>query len=244
MNSQNSTYFENSRRATLAQRQYCIANPSGWPGYGSNVWGLTACDCRYFGYEAHGAPPAQSDDGTIAPTAPGGAMAFTPEYSLPNLQFLYNQYRTNLWTANGFRDSFNLRSPAWYDTDELGIDQGPIVIMIENYRTQRPWRLFMQNAEVQRGLQRAGFVSLPFVAPTVLAQPSLNTVTLTWNSLAGRTYQVEYSPDLATWYASPGGEVTATGATASWTDSGPPGTAALPFSLNKRFYRVFQFGSP
>ncbi|MFZ0826546.1 MAG: glucoamylase family protein [Verrucomicrobiia bacterium] len=243
MNSQNSTYCENSRRATLAQRQYCIANPSGQTGYGSNVWGLTACDDPYVGYEAHGAPPAQNDDGTIAPTAPGGAMAFTPEYSLPNLEYLYNQYRTNLWTANGFRDAFNLGVP-WFDTDELGIDQGPIVIMIENYRTQRPWRLFMQNAEVQRGLQRAGFVSLPFVALTVQALTNENTVTLTWDSQAGRTYQVEYSPDLATWFASPSGEVTATGTTASWTDAGPPGTLALPSSVPHRFYRVFQFGSP
>ena len=160
MNSHSSTYFENSRRAALAQRSYCIANPKGQVGYGSNVWGLTACDDPYVGYEAHGAPPAQNDDGTIAPTAPGGAMAFTPEYSLPTLDYFYSHYRPHSWTAYGFRDAFNIRAQ-WYDTDELGIDQGPIVIMIENYRTQRVWRLFMQNKEVQRGLQRAGFVSLP-----------------------------------------------------------------------------------
>src|SRR5208282_1238676 len=201
--------------ATLAQRSYCIANPDGWPGYGSNVWGLTACDDPYVGYEAHGAPQAPDyqvpDNGTLAPTAPGGSMAFTPEYSLPNLQNLYNQYRTQMWTANGFRDAFNLRSPAWFDTDELGIDQGPIVIMIENYRTQNVWRLFMQNPEIQRGLQAAGFVSLPFIALSVSAEPALNTITLSWNSQAGRTYQVEYSPDLLTWFASPSGQVTATG---------------------------------
>src|ERR1039457_3460002 len=82
MNSHSSTYFENSRRATLAQLADCIANPAHWIGYSSNVWGLTACDGPT-GYEARGAPPALNDDGTIAPTAPGGAMAFTPEYSLP-----------------------------------------------------------------------------------------------------------------------------------------------------------------
>jgi hypothetical protein len=249
MNSHNSTYFENSRRATIAQRQYCIANPNGWPGYGSNVWGLTASDGPPpNGYEARGGPPAQNysvpDDGTIAPTAPGGAMAFAPEYSLPGLQMLYNQYRTNLWTANGFRDAFNLRSPVWYDTDELGIDQGPIVIMIENYRTQRVWQLFMQNPEIQRGLQLAGFVPLPFIALAVSAQPDQNLVTLSWNSQAGRTYQVEYSSDLVTWFASPSGEVMATGSTASWTDGGPPATASAPFGVTQRFYRVFQFGSP
>jgi len=242
MTNQNSTYFENSRRATLAQQSYCIANPLGWPGYSSTVWGLTACDDPS-GYEAHGAPPALNDDGTIAPTAPGGAMAFAPDIALPTLEYFYSHYRPHIWTAYGFLDAFNLNKQ-WYDTDELGIDQGPIVIMIENYRTQRPWQLFMQNAEIQRGLQRAGFVSLPFVALTVQAQVAQNTLTLTWAASAGITYQVEYSPDLVTWFASPSGEVTATGSTASWTDSGPPGTTALPFSDTERFYRVFKFGSP
>ena len=243
MNSQNSTYFENSRRAALAQRAYCIANPLGWLGYSGTVWGLTACDGPT-GYNAYGAPgPNTRDDGTIAPTAPGGAMAFTPEYSLPTLQYFYSQFRRNIWTAYGFHDAFNL-SVQWYDTDELGIDQGPIVIMIENYRTQRPWRLFMQNEEVQRGLQRAGFVSLPFMALRIQALPVQNAVSLAWDASAGRTYQVEYSPDLITWFASPTGEVIATGPTASWTDSGPPDTAAMPFTVPQRFYRVFQFGSP
>jgi hypothetical protein len=242
MNGQNSSYFENSRRAALAQVSYCTANPLGWLGYNSTNWGLTACDGPS-GYAAHGAPPALNDDGTLAPTAPGGAMAFTPEYSLPTLQSFYSHYRTHIWTAYGFLDAFNL-SAQWYDTDELGIDQGPIVIMIENHRTQRVWKLFMQNAEIQRGLQQAGFVPLPFVALTAQALPNQNAVTLTWASQAGRTYQVEYSPDLATWFASPTGEVIATGSTASWTDSGPPGTVSLPFSLTERFYRVFQFGSP
>jgi hypothetical protein len=242
MNSQSSTYFENSRRAALAQQSYCITNPLGQAGYSSSVWGLTACDDPS-GYEAHGAPPGLNDDGTIAPTAAGGAMAFTPENSLPTLEYFYSHFRLHIWTAYGFRDAFNLGAQ-WYDTDELGIDQGPIVIMIENYRTQRVWRLFMQNAEVQRGLQRAGFVSLPFMALTVQALPAQNTLTLTWAASAGTTYQVEYSPDVVTWFASPTGEVIATGPTASWTDSGPPGTTALPFGNAERFYRVFQFGSP
>ncbi|MGA3142688.1 MAG: glucoamylase family protein [Verrucomicrobiota bacterium] len=243
MNSRSSTYFENSRRAALAQQSYCIANPNGEVGYSSSVWGLTACDDPYVGYEAHGAPPALNDDGTIAPTAPGGAMAFAPDISLPTLEYLYSNYRTQLWTAYGFRDAFNI-GDSWYDTDELGIDQGPIVIMIENYRTQRPWRLFMQNAEIQRGLQRAGFVSLPFVALTAQAQPAQSTLTLTWAASAGTTYQVEYSTNLVSWFTSPAGEITATGPTASWTDSGPPGTLFVPFTDTERFYRVFQLGSP
>ena len=85
MNSHNSTYFENSRRAALAQQSYCIANPSGWTGYSSNVWGLTACDGPS-GYEAHGAPPPLNDDGTIAPTAAGRCHGFRPRISLPTLR--------------------------------------------------------------------------------------------------------------------------------------------------------------
>ncbi|MGH9647012.1 MAG: glucoamylase family protein [Bryobacteraceae bacterium] len=155
MRGRGSTYFENSTRATLAQRAYCIANPLRRSGYSELVWGLTACDSPS-GYAAHGAPPAQNDDGTIAPTAAGGSIVFTPEYSVATLRYLYTQYRSRLWTEYGFRDAFNLGAN-WVDTDELGIDQGPIVIMIENYRTERVWRRFMQDPIVRRGLNRAGF---------------------------------------------------------------------------------------
>jgi hypothetical protein len=241
MNSHSSTYFENSRRAALAQRSYCIANPLNRTGYSGTNWGLTASDGPT-GYAAHGAPPALNDDGTVAPTAVGGATAFTPEYALPTLRHFYD-FRRNIWTAYGFRDAFNL-GQQWYGSDELGIDQGPIVIMIENYRTQRPWRLFMHNEIVQRGLQQAGFVSLPFIAAKLQALPAQNAFSLTWDAIAGRTYQVEYSTDLAAWFASPTGEVIASGPTASWTDSGPPDTVAIPFTVPQRFYRVFQFGSP
>jgi len=241
MNSHNSSYHLNSRRATLANRAYCMANPLGRLGYSSTNWGLTACDGPT-GYAAHGAPPALNDDGTIAPTAAGGAMAFTPEYSLPTLRRFY-LFRINIWTAYGFRDAFN-QTAQWWASDELGIDQGPIVIMIENYRTQRVWQSFMQSEVVQRGLQRAGFVSLPFVALKLQPLPLQNAISLTWDASVGRTYQVEYSTDLVSWFASPSGEVLAAGPTASWTDGGPPDTAALPFTATQRFYRVFQFGSP
>lgn len=160
MNRHNLTYFENSRRASLAQRAYCLANPLKHAGYNGLLWGLTACDGPP-GYSAHGAPPPQGDDGTIAPTAAGGSIAFTPEYSIPTLRFLYDKYRTQLWTAYGFRDALN-PSAHWFGPDELGIDQGPIVIMIENYRTERVWRRFMRSQIVQRGLQRAGFVPVSF----------------------------------------------------------------------------------
>ena len=167
MNEQNITYFENSRRATLAQRLYCIANPLHHSGYGSNVWGLTASDIPS-GYSARGAPPAENDDGTIAPTAPGGSVMFAPEVCIPALRYMYDRYRTNLWTGYGYRDAFNVNSN-WWGRDTLGLDQGPIVIAIENYRTQRVWSLFMQNPEIRLGLDRAGFMKLGWAVPRVIA---------------------------------------------------------------------------
>jgi hypothetical protein len=161
-------YFENSRRATLAQQAYCIANPGAKVGYGANQWGLTAGDGPG-GYNARGAPPAQNDDGTIAPTAVAGSLPFAPEICGPTLQHLYDTYPL-LWGPFGFRDGFNLTignpSPPWYDPDYLGIDQGPIVMMIENYRTGAIWNRFMQNIDVQHGMTAAGFMS-----PVGVGQP-------------------------------------------------------------------------
>lgn len=235
-----STYFENSRRASLAQRAYCIANPLGRVGYNGTVWGLTACDGPS-GYSARGAPPSQGDDGTIAPTAAGGSMAFIPEYSLATLRYFYTNYRTRMWTAYGYRDAFNLGA-SWVGPDELGIDQGPIVIMIENYRTQRVWRRFMQNPIIQSGLSRAGFSAILTVKPTLQVLPAQNAVSLTWDASTGTAFQVEYSPDLSTWFLSPTGDITNTGPAATWIDSGPPATSTNPFSVLSRFYQVFQYG--
>jgi hypothetical protein len=163
------TYFENSRRATLAQRAYCIANPKKYTGYGENLWGLTACDGPN-GYLARGAPPAQNDDGTIAPTAAGGSMPFAPEVCLPALRNMYDTYTTKIWTKYGFCDAFNL-SKNWWDKDVIGIDEGPIAIMIENYRSQKVWNVFMQNQDIRRGLERAGFTGLSDVE-----SPPLQTI--------------------------------------------------------------------
>jgi hypothetical protein len=103
----------------------------------------------------------------------------------------------------------------------------------------------MQNPQIQLGLQRAGFVSLPFMTNlTAQIQPAQDAVTVTWPATSGRTYQVEYSTDLVNWMASPSGEVTAAGSTASWTDAGPPATQTMPLTVTERFYRVFQLGWP
>ncbi len=152
-------YFENSRRATLANRAYAIANPSGFKDYGENVWGFTASDGPD-GYRARGAPPEQNDDGTVTPTAPGGSFPFTPVESLAALRHMYDTYLTRIWSRYGFRDAFN-PTRDWFATDHIGIDQGPIVLMIENYRTGAIWQSFMQVEAVQRGLERAGFQPFP-----------------------------------------------------------------------------------
>ena len=157
------TYFENSRRATLAQREYCIANPGGWTGYGPNLWGLTASDDPS-GYKAHGAPPAQDDNGTITPTAAASSLPFAPEVVIPTLHNMYDTYQAQLWGPYGFRDAFN-PTVSWYGTDYLGIDQGPIILMIENYLTQSLWSRFMTHPDVQLGLSRAGFTAATSVGP-------------------------------------------------------------------------------
>ncbi|GAB3258741.1 glucoamylase family protein [Larkinella harenae] len=161
-------YFENSRRATLANRAYCVANPGKFKEYEADIWGLTACDGpkdtvingqRFFSYRARGAAATQVvDDGTIAPTAAGGSMPFTPEESIRALQLMKYRYGKKIYGTYGFKDAFNLTYPGqWFDQDYLGIDSGPILLMTENYRTNMIWNLMMRNATLRRGLLRAGF---------------------------------------------------------------------------------------
>jgi hypothetical protein len=186
MRKRNSGYFENTRLATLTQRQYAILNPLHFPNYGSNEWGFTACDgpqttidgVRYAGYLARGAP-AGIDDGTIAPTAAASSLPFTPEACLSVLRHLYDTYGTNLWTTEGFRDAYNIRAH-WFARDLLGIDQGPMVVMLENYRTGSTWSRMMSSPTIQRGLERAGFTAPP---PDRLAatQMGAGRVELSWH---------------------------------------------------------------
>jgi hypothetical protein len=159
------------------------------------------------------------------------------------LRAFYSRFRVHILTEYGFRDAFNIGA-GWYDTDELGIDQGPIVIMIENYRNQRVWQLCMQNPEIQRGLLRAGFVPLPFVALNLQSVPALGAFDLSWNAAANRSYQVEYSPQLLTWASSPGLVLATNSGTFNWLDAGPPATVSAPATTPQRFYRVSQLGGP
>ncbi len=178
-------YFENSRRATLAQRAYAIANPSEYTGYGARLWGLSACDGpmdrtavidgrrrTFRTYAARGASFTEvTDDGTVTPSAAAGSVAFAPEVVVPTLIAMRMTYGARLFGQYGFVDALNptLRIDApvhhgrvdttrgWFDTDYLGIDQGPILAMIENHRSGLVWRTMRRNPHIARGLRRAGF---------------------------------------------------------------------------------------
>ena len=116
---------------------------------------LTASDDPW-GYTAHGAPPAQDDNGTITPTAAASSIVFAPDEVIPTLHHFYNTYGANLFGTYGFKDAFHL-GVNWWDTDYLGIDQGPIIIMIENYRSEFVWNVMKRSPYLTAGLCRAGF---------------------------------------------------------------------------------------
>ncbi len=147
-------YFDNSRNISLINRAHCIDNPRGHAGYSDLVWGLTA-SFNPWGYSAHS---PTSDNGTIAPTAALSAMPYVPAESLATLKHFYHVYGDRLWGPFGFVDAFNLTQD-WFAPGHVAIDQGPILIMIENYRTQLCWNLFMANPEIQPMLDAIGWTS-------------------------------------------------------------------------------------
>lgn len=186
MRARGSDYFENSRRATLSQRSYAMRNPMGWRGYGPDIWGLTASDGplngtvmidgvsrRFQTYWARGVSSReQNDDGTIAPTAAVASIVFSPELSIAATVGMREAFGELAWGRYGFFDAFNptLREPGptlqhgrivpgqgWVDDDYLGIDQGPILLMLENWRSELVWKTMRRNPYIVRGLQRAGF---------------------------------------------------------------------------------------
>ncbi|MBW4332072.1 Tat pathway signal protein [Stakelama sp. CBK3Z-3] len=182
-----SDYFENSRRATYAQRAYAIANPMQWEGYSRDIWGLTACDgpggvkhafkgeerqFRTYSARGPGSMPDGFDDGTIAPTAAVASLPFAPEIVEPATRALRDFQQGRIYGRYGFWDSFNpsFRWPeakgargsvdpqlGWLDDNLLGIDQGPIVAMIANHRDDFVWKTMRGCEPIRRGLQRAGF---------------------------------------------------------------------------------------
>lgn len=145
-------YFENNRAISRVNRAWCADNPTGFKGYSGLLWGLTASDTPG-GYSAH---EPRHDNGTIAPTAALSAMPYVPVESLATLRHLYEEYGGKLWGHCGFKDAFN-PSRDWVAKGHLAIDQGPIIVMIENHRSGLCWRLFMANPEIPAALKRMGW---------------------------------------------------------------------------------------
>lgn len=148
-------YFIRNRNQTLINRAYAIDNPENHEGYSAESWGLTASD-NPFGYSAH-EPIPDRDNGTLTPTAALSSMPYTPDESLAALKHFYRDLGDQLWGPMGFYDAFNLDED-WFATSYLAIDQGPIIGMIENYRTELLWQNFMKNPEIEPALDAIGFV--------------------------------------------------------------------------------------
>jgi hypothetical protein len=171
-------YFENSRRATYAHRAYAMMNPQGYRDYSSLIWGMTACDGpkdtlmavdgrlrKFWTYRAREVSDRWvEDDGTLAPTAAAGSIPFAPEICVPALKAMRDTYGARLWREYGFADAVNpsFRTPEtggepWVAKDYIGIDQGPIAIMIENMRTGLVWNTMKKSPYVIDGLRKMGF---------------------------------------------------------------------------------------
>jgi len=150
-------YWEQNKNHTLINHAYCVDNPKAFKGYGENCWGLTASD-TYDGYNAFS---PTNDEGTLTPTAALSAFPYTPEYSMKALKHFYYDLGDKIWGEYGFTDAFN-ETKNWYSKNYLAIDEGPIVAMIENYRSGLLWRLFMSCPEIQNGLKKLGFESPSF----------------------------------------------------------------------------------
>lgn len=147
-------YWEQNVRHVRINYTHCVVNPGGHLGYGPDCWGLTASDDPD-GYVAH-AP--DHDTGTISPTAALSSLPYAPQESLRAARHFLTAHGQQLWTRYGFVDAF-CEARGWYARTWLAIDQGPIIVMIENHRSGLLWRLFMSVPEVQVGLTRLGFVS-------------------------------------------------------------------------------------
>ena len=151
-------YWTQARAHALVNRHHCLSNPHGWPEYGPECWGLTASDDPT-GYVAHS--PTE-DTGTITPTAALGSLPYVPEYSMPVLRHLHDDLGDRLWGEAGFVDAFSPEKD-WTAESRLAIDQAPIVIGMENYRSGLIWDTVSSRGEVRQGLARLGFRA-PYLA--------------------------------------------------------------------------------
>ena len=144
-------YFENNRNIALINYRYCCENPHGFPEYGKECWGLTASDGPW-GYKAR-EPVERMDDGTIAPTGALASFPYLPEQAMQALKFYYRGCGHFLWGEYGFRDAFNLTED-WVAPIFMGLNQAPVTVMIENYRTGLLWNLFMSSPDVRKGISK------------------------------------------------------------------------------------------
>lgn len=168
-------YFENTRRATHVQQHYAMENPLKFKGYGSQCWGITASDGpgpdtikidgierQFFDYVARGVPFGP-DDGTIAPWAVVASLPFAPDIVFPAIEHFTRALKLKEKNPYGFKATFNATYPAktgrggWVSPWHYGLNQGPIVLMVENYRSELLWRLTQRSPYIVSGLRRAGF---------------------------------------------------------------------------------------
>ena len=151
------SYYDRNKEQTLLNRKWCIDRASTYTYYNQNCWGLTASDDPVNGYMAH-EPTTANDNGTITPTAAISSIVYTPTKSLAAMRYFYENYGSKgLWGQYGFKDAFNLDKD-WYAPSYLAIDQGPIIVMIENYRSGLLWDNFIQDPDVQSMFTKLGFV--------------------------------------------------------------------------------------
>jgi hypothetical protein len=148
-------YWTQDTAHAMINYLYCVNDPGRYNGYDSSCWGLTASDDGQQGYLAHS---PTSDNGTISPTAAISSLPYTPTQSMNALRFFYYKLGDKIWGQYGFIDAFNLTN-IWFDNDYLAIDQGPEIVMIENYRSGLLWNLFMSCPEIQTGMTTLGFQS-------------------------------------------------------------------------------------
>jgi hypothetical protein len=148
------SYDVQNKAHALINYNYCVTNPNNYYGYGANCWGLTASDIEN-GYTASS---PTNDVGVIAPTAAIASLPYTPIQSMQALRFFYYKLGDKMWGQYGFYDAFNLNS-TWFATSDLAIDEGPIIVMTENYRSGLLWNLFMSCPEVKTGMKNLGFQS-------------------------------------------------------------------------------------
>lgn len=145
-------YWQQDTSHAHINQYYCIANPNNYKGYSADCWGLTASDNK----DGYAAQSPTNDNGTISPTAAVSSLPYRPDASMKAIRFFYYKLGNKIWATYGFVDAFN-QSQSWFANSYLAIDQGPQIVMIENYRSGLIWNLFMSCPEVQNGLKKLGF---------------------------------------------------------------------------------------